>query len=75
MQKISRFSKCYFMENLKISEGCENSNFHFREFCLNEPILQINRRIHEKNLVEFLGPMVPPLGGFTWNAPYRYKKF
>jgi hypothetical protein len=33
MQKLFRFSKCYFMENLKISVGCENSSFHFREFC------------------------------------------
>jgi hypothetical protein len=22
----------------------------------------------KKNLVEILGPMVPPLGGFTWNV-------
>jgi hypothetical protein len=57
------------MENLKISEGYENASFHLREFCSNVPILQINRKIHENNLVEILGPMVPPLGGFTWNVP------
>jgi hypothetical protein len=32
-------------------------------------MLQINRRINEKNLDEILGPMVPPLGGFIWNVP------
>jgi hypothetical protein len=32
MQKVSRFSKCYFMENLKISVGYENSSFHFESF-------------------------------------------
>jgi hypothetical protein len=69
MQKLSRISKCYFMENLKILVGYENSSFHFWEFGLNEPILQINRRIHEKILVEILGHMVPSLGGFNWNVP------
>jgi hypothetical protein len=72
MQKLSRFSKCYFMENPKISVGCENSSFHFQEFCYNQLTLQINRKIHEKNLDEILGPMVPPLGGFTWNIPMRF---
>jgi hypothetical protein len=73
MQKLSRFSKCYFMENLKISVGCENSSIHFREFCYNEPILQINRRIYEKNLVEILGPMVEKcdiLGCFHMERPF-----
>jgi hypothetical protein len=35
-------------------------------------MLQINRKIHEKNLVEILGPMVTPLGGFTWNVPNNH---
>jgi hypothetical protein len=39
-----------------------------------EPILQINRRIYEENLVEIPGPMVAPLGGFTWNVPKKIKK-
>jgi hypothetical protein len=42
---------------------------------MNEPILQINRRIHEKNLVEILGPMVQPLGGSTWNVPTPFLFF
>ena len=54
---------------MKISVGCENSSFDFREFCCSEPILKINRRIYGKNLVEILGPMVPPLVVFTWNVP------
>jgi hypothetical protein len=60
------------MENLKISVGCKNSSFHFREFCYNGSILKINRRIHEKNLVEILGPMVEKcdiLGCFHMERP------
>ena len=54
---------------MKISVGCENSSFDFREFFCSELILKINRRIYGKNLVEILGPMVPPLVVFTWNVP------
>jgi hypothetical protein len=28
-----------------------------------------SRVLLEKNLDEILGPIVPPLGGFTWNVP------
>ena len=57
---------------MKISVGCENSSFHFRQFCCSEHILQINRRIYRKNLVEILGPMVENLvipGCFDLECP------
>jgi hypothetical protein len=72
MQKNSHFSISNFLRNIKISVGCEKSSFNFREFWCSEPLLQINRRIREKNLVEILGPMVEILkilGCFRMECP------
>jgi hypothetical protein len=73
MQKLSRFSKCYFMDNLKISVGCENSSFHFERMNharMNQYFKLIEESMR-KNLVDILQSVMPPLGGFTWNVPLR----
>jgi hypothetical protein len=72
---FSHFSISNFLRNIKISIGCKKSSFHFREFSCSEPLLQIYRRIREKNLVEILGPIVPPLAVFAWNVPGKKISF
>jgi hypothetical protein len=61
MQFFSHFSISNFLQNIKISVDCEKSSFHFQEFSCSEPLLQINRRVRENNLVEILGSMVEKL--------------